>query len=269
MIRTNKNQNAKKRNYLEGVKEHRVKESTMVFGIRAVIEAISAGKDFDRILLRRDMSSAIARELIDALKGKEIAIQRVPREKLDRMTEKNHQGVIAFLSQISYQKIEDIVPFVFEQGKVPFFVILDGVTDVRNFGAIARTCECAGVDAIIIPTQGAASINADAIKTSAGALHNIAVCRTENLTNCINFLAESGIKIVAATEKATKNYTQCSMKEPIAIVMGAEDVGINSERLKLCEEQVRIPMSGKIASLNVSVSAGILIYEVLRQRENF
>ncbi|MBO7315716.1 MAG: 23S rRNA (guanosine(2251)-2'-O)-methyltransferase RlmB [Paludibacteraceae bacterium] len=241
----------------------------MVFGIRAVIEAINAGKDFDRILLRRDMSSSIARELLEALKGKEISVQRVPREKLDRMTEKNHQGVIAFLSQITYQKIEDIVPFVFEQGKVPFFVILDGITDVRNFGAIARTCECAGVDAIIIPTQGAASINADAIKTSAGALHNIAVCRTENLTSCIKFLAESGIKSIAATEKATQNYTQCPMTDPIALIMGAEDVGIDPERLKLCDEQVRIPMSGKISSLNVSVSAGILIYEVLRQREIF
>lgn len=269
MIKNYKNQNSQKRTYLEGVKEHRVKENTMVFGIRAVIEAVNAGKDFDRILLRRDMSSAIARELQEALKGKEIAIQRVPREKLDRMTEKNHQGVIAFLSKITYQKIEDIVPFVFEQGKVPFFVVLDGVTDVRNFGAIARTCECAGVDAIIIPTQGSASINADAIKTSAGALHNIAVCRTENLTNCLKYLADSGIKSIAATEKATQTYTQCSMKDPIALIMGAEDVGIAPERLKLCEEQVRIPMSGKIASLNVSVSAGILIYEVLRQRENF
>lgn len=269
MIKNYKNQNSKKRTYLEGVKEHRVKESTMVFGIRAVIEAVNAGKNFDRILLRRDMSSAIARELQEALKGKEITIQRVPREKLDRMTEKNHQGVIAFLSQITYQKIEDIVPFVFEQGKVPFFVVLDGVTDVRNFGAIARTCECAGVDAIIIPTQGSVSINADAIKTSAGALHNIAVCRTENLTNCLKYLADSGIKSVAATEKATQPYTQCSMKEPITLIMGSEDVGIAPERLKLCEEQVRIPMSGKIASLNVSVSAGILIYEVLRQRENF
>ena len=269
MIRNNKNQNIKKRTYLEGVKEHRVKESTMVFDIRAVIEAINAGKDFDRILLRRDMSSSIARELLEALKGKEISVQRVPREKLDRMTEKNHQGVIAFLSQITYQKIEDIVPFVFEQGKVPFFVILDGITDVRNFGAIARTCECAGVDAIIIPTQGTASINADAIKTSAGALHNIVVCRTENLTNCIKFLADSGIKSIAATEKATQNYTQCSMTDPIALIMGAEDVGIAPERLKLCDEQVRIPMSGKISSLNVSVSAGILIYEVLRQREIF
>jgi len=149
---------------------------------------------------------------------------------------------------------------------MPFIVVLDGVTDIRNFGAIARTCECAGVDAIVVPTKGGAAINADAVKTSAGALLTIPVCREENLGNALKFLVSSGIKLVAASEKATKSYTAASMKEPIAIIMGAEDEGVNPDHLRLCDEMVSIPMLGTIGSLNVSVAAGILIYEAVRQR---
>jgi len=241
-------------------------EKDMIFGIRAVIEAVQAGKDIDKILMRRDMTSELSRELFNALTGRKIPVQYVPIEKLNHITTKNHQGVVAFISPITYQNIEDIIPGIYEEGRMPFIVVLDGVTDIRNFGAIARTCECAGVDAIVIPTKGGASINPDAVKTSAGALLTIPVCREENLGNALKFLVSSGIKLVAASEKATKNYTTASLKEPIAIVMGSEDEGVNSDHLRLCDEMVSIPMLGSIGSLNVSVAAGILIYETVRQR---
>ena len=241
-------------------------EKDMIFGIRAVIEAVQAGKDIDKILMRRDMTSELSRELFNALTGLKVPVQYVPIEKLNRITTKNHQGVVAFISAITYQNIEDIIPGIYEAGRMPFIVVLDGVTDIRNFGAIARTCECAGVDAIVVPTKGGAAINADAVKTSAGALLTIPVCREENLGNALKFLVSSGIKLVAASEKATKSYTVASMKEPIAIIMGSEDEGVSPDHLRLCDEMVSIPMLGTIGSLNVSVAAGILIYEAVRQR---
>lgn len=244
----------------------RLPEKDMIFGIRAIMEAIDAGREIDKILLRRDMGSDLARQLYAKLQGTTVPVQRVPQEKLNRFTDKNHQGAIAFIAPITFQRIEDIVPALYEAGRVPFVVVLDGVTDVRNFGAIARTCECAGVDALVIPARGGAAVNADAVKTSAGALHSIPVCRTENLANSLQFLADSGLKIVAATEKAEQTYTQCDLTGPLALVMGAEDTGIAPENLRLCHAQVQIPMFGTIASLNVSVSAGILMYEVIRQR---
>jgi 23S rRNA (guanosine2251-2'-O)-methyltransferase len=241
-------------------------EKDMIFGIRAVIEAVQAGKDIEKILMRRDMTSELSRELFNALTGHKVPVQYVPIEKLNRITTKNHQGVVAFISPVTYQNIEDIIPGIYEEGRMPFIVVLDGVTDIRNFGAIARTCECAGVDAIVIPIKGGAAINADAVKTSAGALLTIPVCREENLGNALKFLVSSGIKLVAASEKATKNYTEATLKEPVAIVMGSEDEGVNPDHLRLCDEMVSIPMLGSIGSLNVSVAAGVLIYEVVRQR---
>ena len=241
-------------------------EKDMIFGIRAVIEAIQAGKEIDKILMRRDMTSELSRELFAALNGMHVPVQYVPLEKLNKLTVKNHQGAIAFISPVAYQRIEDIIPGIYEQGKMPFIVVLDGITDVRNFGAIARTCECAGVDAIVIPSKGGASISADAIKTSAGALLSIPVCREENLGNALKFLVASGIKLVAASEKATKNYTQAILSEPVAFIMGAEDEGVSPDHLRLCDEMVSIPMSGNIASLNVSVATGVLLYEAVRQR---
>ena len=242
-------------------------EKDMIFGIRAVIEAIQAGKEIDKILMRRDMTSELACELFTSLNGLQVPIQKVPIEKLNKITTKNHQGVVAFISPVTYQRIEDIIPGIYEQGRMPFIVVLDGVTDVRNFGAIARTCECAGVDAIVIPTKGGAAINADAVKTSAGALLSIPVCREGSLTNVLKFLVSSGIKLVAATEKASKNYTEATLTEPIAIIMGAEDEGVAPEHLRLCDDMVSIPVMGTIDSLNVSVAAGVLIYEALRQRQ--
>ena len=247
-------------------KERRRPEKEMIFGTRAVIEAIQAGNEIEKILIRRDMTNDLSRALYAALEGKVVPIQKVPADKLNLLTSKNHQGVIAFISPVSFQRLEDVIPFLYEEGREPFVVVLDGVTDVRNFGAIARTCECAGVDAIVIPAKGGAAINADAIKTSAGALMNIAVCREENMWEALRFLSDSGLKLVAATEKAKENYTDASYKEPVALVMGSEEEGIAPEHLNLCNSLVKIPVLGKIESLNVSVAAGVLIYEVVRQR---
>ena len=244
------------------------KEKNMIFGIRAVIEAIDAGKEIDKIFLRREMGGDLARELFDKLKDAQVAIQRVPLEKLNRLTMKNHQGVVAYISSVEYQRIEDIIPTLYEQGKNPFVVILDGVTDVRNFGAIARTCECAGVDALIVPVRGAAAANADAIKTSAGALHVIPVCREQSLHNCVSYLQKCGIQVIAASEKASHSYTEANYQNPLAIIMGAEDVGVAPDILRICNDMVSIPILGQIESLNVSVAAGILIYEAVKQRMN-
>ena len=224
--------------------------SEMIFGVRAVIEAIEAGKEIDKILVQRDIQSDLSKELFAALK--------------DRF--KNHQGVVAFIAAVTYQKSEDLVPTLFEEGKVPLFVMLDGVTDVRNFGAIARTCECAGVDAIIIPAKNSVSVNADAVKTSAGALHTLPVCREQSLTATIKQLKDCGFRIIAATEKGDYDYTHANYTDPVCIIMGAEDTGIPYEHLALCDEWVKIPLFGHIGSLNVSVAAGILMYEAVRQR---
>ena len=239
----------------------------MIFGVRAVIEALKADKEVDKIFMRRDMSNELTRELYTALKGRNMAVVKVPLEKLNRLTRKNHQGVIAFTTSITYRHIEDIIPSLYEEGESPFVVVLDGVTDVRNFGAIARTCECAGVHAIVVPVHRSAAANADAVKTSAGALHTLPVCRENNISETIKFLKSSGLKIVAASEKSPLDYTKADYTGPLAIVMGAEDEGVSPENLRLCDETVSIPIRGTIQSLNVSVAAGILIYEAIKQRE--
>ncbi|MBQ8422779.1 MAG: 23S rRNA (guanosine(2251)-2'-O)-methyltransferase RlmB [Coprobacter sp.] len=243
-----------------------MEHNDMIFGIRALLEAVDAGKEIDKILVKKDLQGELAQELFAAIKGLDIPVQRVPIEKLNRITRKNHQGVIAFISPVAYQHIDNIVPSLYEVGKVPFIVLLDGLTDVRNFGAIARTCECAGVDAIVIPERGSVSVTADAVKTSAGALLHIPVCRERSIADTLQYLQECGIKIVAASEKASVAYTAEDYTTPIAIVMGAEDVGISPQAMRLCEAQVALPQKGRIGSLNVSVAAGVMIYEVLRQR---
>ncbi len=243
-----------------------MKEKEMIFGLRAVIEAVQAGKDVDRVLVKRELQGELFKELQEVLTMHEIPIQKVPLERIDRITRKNHQGVLAFMSAVTYQKIEDIIPLLYEQGKNPFIVVLDGITDVRNFGAIARTCEVAGVDAIVIPALGSVRVTADAIKTSAGALHSIPVCRELNIRDAVQFLRNSGVKVVAATEKAAENYTTSTYVDPVAILMGAEDEGISPELLKISDDLVRLPVFGNIQSLNVSVAAGVMLYEVIRQR---
>lgn len=238
----------------------------MIFGIRAIIEAVEAGKEIDKVLVKRELQGDLFRELSSVLSANNIPIQKVPIERIDRITRKNHQGVVAFLSAITYEKIEDIIPFLYEQGKNPFILVLDGLTDVRNFGAIARTCEVAGVDAIVIPARGSVTVNADAVKTSAGALLKIPVCKENSLTQAIQFLKDSGVKVVAATEHASQFYTEVDYTGPIAIVMGSEDTGVSNENIRISDNLVKIPQFGTIESLNVSVAAGVLIYEVIRQK---
>ncbi|MGL4292147.1 MAG: 23S rRNA (guanosine(2251)-2'-O)-methyltransferase RlmB [Bacteroidales bacterium] len=238
-----------------------------IFGIRAVIEAIQAGKEIDKVLVKIGLEGDLSKELFQVLRETDIPVQRVPMERLNRITRKNHQGVIAFVSAVTYQKLEHIVPMLYEEGRMPFIVVLDGITDVRNFGAIARTCECAGVDAIVIPEKGSVTVNADAVKTSAGALHHLPVCREKSVNEALRFLRDSGFKLIAATEKAAQTYTQTQdYLDPCAIVMGSEDTGISNENLRICDSLVSIPQFGEIGSLNVSVAAGILMYEAIRQR---
>lgn len=238
----------------------------MIFGIRAVIEAIQAGKEIDKVLIKKGLVGDLFKEMFDLIRIHQVPFQYVPIEKINRISRKNHQGVLAFVSPVALQRIEDIIPTLYEDGKTPFVLVLDQVTDVRNFGAIVRSAECAGVHAIVIPDKGSARINADAVKTSAGALHIVPVCRTRSLKETISFLKDSGLKLIAATEKATSVYTNTNLLGPIAIIMGSEDTGIDPRLLALADMQVKIPILGKIESLNVSVAAGLLAYEVVRQR---
>lgn len=241
-------------------------QSPHVFGLRAIIEAVDAGKEIDKVFLKKDLQGPLATELIEKLRGRHIPMQRVPIEKLNRLTRKNHQGAVAMMAAITYHDLDNLIPSLFESGALPFVVVLDGLTDVRNFGAIARTCECAGVDAIIIPSRGSVSAGADAVKTSAGALHHIPVCKVENMRAAVKMLKACGFNIVAVSEKADINYTTADYTVPTALVMGAEDKGISEEVLRQADTFVSIPMFGHIESLNVSVAAGVLMYEVVRQR---
>ena len=243
-----------------------MEKSDYIFGIRAVIEAIEAGKEIDKIMVKKDLQGDLAQELFTAARQVGAPIQRVPVERINRITRKNHQGVVAFLSAVEYYTLDALVPQLYEAGEVPFVVLLDGVTDVRNFGAIARTCECVGAHAIVIPARGSVSVNADAVKTSAGALHTLPVCRERSIQEAVKYLHDSGFTIVAASEKSDKNYTQVDYTAPVAIVMGAEDTGVSPAVLRYCDEMVAIPMRGNIGSLNVSVAAGVMMYEVVRQR---
>jgi len=243
------------------------KSEDMIFGIRAVIEAINSGKDIDKVLLKKGPGGELYQEVFELIRSHQIPFQFVPLEKINRITRKNHQGVLAFISPVTFYDIENFLPSLFEKGKNPFILVLDEVTDVRNFGAIVRTAECAGVDAILIPERGAARINADAVKTSAGALHLMPVCRTRDLRRTVLFLQQSGLKLLAATEKSADLYSQADYSGPVAIIMGSEETGIDPQILSIADERVKIPILGQIQSLNVSVAAGLLVYEVIRQRE--
>lgn len=237
-----------------------------IFGIHAVREAISAGKDIDKVLVRRGAGSGLFKELLADIRKFNIPLQQVPVEKLNRITRKNHQGVIAWLSQVSYSDISSLLPTIYESGNDPLILLLDGISDVRNFGAIARSAECAGVHAIVIPFSGSAAINSDAIKTSAGALHRIPVCRERDLVTAARFLRDSGLKLFAATEKAEELVYGADLTGPVGIIMGSEDRGVSNALLKDCDHWISIPMKGSISSLNVSVAAGVLLFEAVRQR---
>ncbi len=242
------------------------KNDSFIFGIHAVLEALKSGKDLQKVLIKRGSGSDLMKELLGELRLRDIPHQQVPIEKLNRLTGKNHQGVIAWLSEITYSSITGILPAIYESGEDPLILILDEVSDVRNFGAIARSAECAGVHAIVIPHSGSAAINADAIKTSAGALHRIAVCRSRDLVATAKFLRESGLRLFAATENANDTIYATEMSGPAGIILGAEDRGISFRLLKDADHWISIPMRGSIASLNVSVAAGIILFEVIRQR---
>ncbi len=237
-----------------------------IFGIRAVIEATKAGKDIDKVLIKRGLKGDLIKELLDELNLWKIPFQYVPDEKLNRVTNKNHQGVIAMVSPITFTDFEEVITQIFEQGKTPFLLALDEVSDVRNFGAIVRTAECAGVHAVIIPEKGSARIGSDAVKTSAGALFKVPICRVASLKKTLQYMQQSGITVCGATEKAADNYYQSSFTAPVCIVMGAEDTGLSSEVLRSCDSLIRIPILGTIQSLNVSVAASVLLYDVVRQR---
>ncbi|MBN2174794.1 MAG: 23S rRNA (guanosine(2251)-2'-O)-methyltransferase RlmB [Bacteroidales bacterium] len=243
-----------------------MKQSELIYGFKPVWEAINSGKEIEKLLIQKGIQVQKEMEIKKIALLFEVPFQYVPKEKLNKLTRQNHQGIVAIVSPIAYSNIENLLPSVYESGKVPFLLILDKITDVRNLGAIARTAECAGVDAIVLPSRGSAMINADAMKTSAGALHQIPVCRQSNLKETIQFLKGSGIRVVGASEKAGLDFFDSDFSLPTAIVMGSEEKGISEEYLKLCDEVVKIPMPGKIASLNVAVAAGILMFEVVKQR---
>jgi 23S rRNA (guanosine2251-2'-O)-methyltransferase len=238
-----------------------------IFGIHPVLEAINSGERPEKILIQQGLQGENFQRLFQEIRLKKIPYQMVPVEKLNRVTRKNHQGIIAYIPIVSYQPIETLLPMIFDKGETPLLVILDRITDVRNLGALARSAECAGAHAIIIQEKGSAPINADAIKASAGALSRIALCRENNILETIAFLQESGFQVLACSEKGHKTIYQADLKKPLAVILGAEDKGISSACLKMADQQLRIPMKGHISSLNVSVAAGVVLFEVLRQRE--
>src|SRR5690554_1833028 len=217
-----------------------------VYGIRAVMEAIESGKEIESLFIQRGLGGGLFQELKQLLKEHDISYQQVPVEKLDRITRKNHQGVIGVISPITYFKVEQIVPMLYEKGETPFLLILDGVTDVRNLGAIARSAECAGVHALVLPKRGSAEVNPDAIKTSAGALYKIDVCREDNLNHTVKFLQESGVRVIVCTEKTTETIYQQDFTGPLALIMGSEDDGVSNELLRVADDLAKIPMYGEI-----------------------
>ncbi|RED99724.1 23S rRNA (guanosine(2251)-2'-O)-methyltransferase RlmB [Marinoscillum furvescens] len=242
------------------------KFDNMIYGIRAVIETIQSGKDLEKLFVQKGLKGDLMKELLTLAHQRKVPISSVPVEKINRFTRKNHQGAVAFVSPVQYHQIDHVLPGIFEDRKVPIILVLDRVTDVRNFGGIARTAECMGADAILIPTKGSAQINADAVKTSAGALNFIPVCREPNLKEAIQFLKDSGLQVIAATEKAEYYFQDLDLMVPTAIVMGSEDEGISPAYLALADKEAKIPLSGEIESLNVSAAAAMALYEVQRQR---
>ena len=241
-------------------------EKNFIFGIHAIIEAIEAGKTIDKLFIQKGLHNDSFAQLWKLVRMRRINYKHVPIEKINRLTKKNHQGVFAFISPIELHKIEDIIPQIYENGEVPLILVLDRITDVRNFGAITRTAECAGVHTILVPEQNSAALNADAVKTSSGALHKIPICRTWNLKLSLQFIKDSGIQVLACTEKTQNKLYDANFNIPTAIILGSEEDGISSELLKMCDKKVKIPINGKISSLNVSVAAGVITYEAIRQR---
>ncbi len=246
--------------------QHRPKKSTLVIGRKAIIEAMQSGKALERIYLQSTVHGEVIDEIRALAEKNLVPINKVPVEKLNSFNISNHEGCVAIISKIQYQDLQDIISFIVEKGEVPLFLILDGVTDIRNIGAIARSAFCFGVNAIIIPDKGVGALNEDAILTSAGALEKLAICRVGSLMKTVDELHLNGIKVFASEMTATKKLYELELAEPCAIIMGGEEHGVYAPLMKICDAQFQIPMSGDFESLNVSVATGIILYEVLKQR---
>ncbi|WP_418602520.1 23S rRNA (guanosine(2251)-2'-O)-methyltransferase RlmB [Hwangdonia sp.] len=243
-----------------------MQDETQIFGIRAVIEAVNAGENVDKVFLQKGLKGELFSELESLLNRNSINKSYVPVEKLNRLTKKNHQGVVAQISPIEFHDLETLVMSVIETGKTPLFLLLDQISDVRNFGAIIRTAECTGVDGIIIQKKGGAPVTGDTIKTSAGAVFKIPICKVDHIKDAVFYMQASGIKVIAATEKTNDTLYDVSFTEPCAIIMGSEGRGINPSTLKVVDAKAKLPILGDIESLNVSVACGAFLYEVVRQR---
>ena len=250
----------------KSIKQHDSKHSSTIYGLRPVIEAIDSDVQIDRILLQNGLSGALATDLKSRIRDKGIPFQFVPIEKLNRLTKGNHQGVAAMIAPIPYHQAMELIPKLMEEGGNPMLLLLDHVTDVRNFGAIVRTAECTGADAVIIPDHGSAQVGDDAVKTSSGALLRVPICREGNLKTVLNLAKQCGMQVVAATEKGATDYLEVDFKQPTLLIMGAEETGISPELLKLADVRAKLPIKGEIQSLNVSVAAAVFMYEMLRQR---
>jgi len=243
-----------------------MQKETTIYGIRAVIEAIKSGENIDKIFIQKGLRGELSSELETQVKANRLNASYVPAQKLDRLSKNNHQGVVAQISPIEFQDLDKLITQVIDSKNTPIFLLLDQISDVRNFGAIIRTAECTGVSGIIIQKKGGAPVNGDTIKTSAGALFKIPICKVDHIKDAIFHMQASDIKVIAATEKSKKTVYDVSFKEPCAIVMGSEGKGINPSVLKLANEKVKLPILGEIASLNVSVACGAFLYEAVRQR---
>jgi 23S rRNA (guanosine2251-2'-O)-methyltransferase len=244
------------------------KKKDFIYGLRAAMEAVASGQPVDKILIRKGLKGELFQEFFSLVRQHGLPFQFVPSQKLDRITRKNHQGVVVFLSPVEFCSVESLVPMLFERGRSPFLLLLDGLTDVRNFGAILRTAECAGVDGVVIPAGNFARVGEDTARTSSGALYRIPVCRAASLKEAVKYLANSGVQATGVTEKTDRLYYDIDFTGPSALVMGSEDKGITPSLLEQLDHHARIPLAGEIESLNVSVAAGIMAYEVVRQRRS-
>jgi 23S rRNA (guanosine2251-2'-O)-methyltransferase len=243
----------------------RKERTDIIYGIHSVIEAIKADRELNKILIQKGIQKEVFNDLRAALTGKHFQLQFVPAQKIDSLTTGNHQGVVAFVTPIEYQSVETLVDKWLEEGQKPTILVLDRITDVRNFGAIARTAECEGVDAILIPSKGSALVSSDAMKASAGALNRIPVCKTDDLKNSLFYLQQSGLRLIACTEKSASPLFQVNLRGAVAIIMGSEENGITQDIINMSDIKAKIPMRGSISSLNVGVATGMVLYEKLRQ----
>ena len=247
-------------------RQHRPPKKTLILGKEAVMQAIESGRQLDRIYLQNNLHGRSIEEIKSLALQHNIPVNKVPVEKLNGFNISDHEGIVAQIARVQYQDLQEIISFVVEEGETPLFLLLDGITDIRNIGGIARTAYCCGVHALIIPDKGVGALNEDAVLTSAGALEKISVCRVNSLMKAVDELHLNGIKVFASEMTANKNVFDCDLKEPCAIIMGNEEKGIYPALMKICDERFKIPMTGDFESLNVGVATGMILYEVMRQR---